>query len=614
MEIDQSLIDIFLEEISQLIQDFQKALLTLEDQFDQGAFDEVLRILHNIKGTSKALGFEVIGNFVHEVESTLIPLHRQGNQEPFGRDLSGNLLQSGDLILQAAENPDQSADSQFEKLLSQLKNIFESRSAAPPPEPRPELTLASSPIETEHETFSEEETSSCEAHMPQIINPEEKREEQQIVTLPEEEPHFLETLPSRDDFEGSDFHEEQTKEEIPLPTPPASLEAEPSTAVPQQVRSLRIPLNKLEKLERCIGEMLIQQGSVLQVVQNLPLEKRGPIFQFLKLIKEAQDMTSSLRMLPLTQMYQRLNRVARETASMINKKIKLSLEGENLEVDKVLLEKMTDPLVHIIRNAIDHGIETEEKRIAKGKDPFGQVSLKTFYEGDRLVFEIKDDGAGLDEERLLAKAEEKGILSPNQKLSREETHNLIFHPGLSSKDEATEVSGRGVGMDVVKQNVQHARGTIKIHSEKEKGSTFHISLPLTLSVLEALLIQVAEGFFFLPLSDVGEVLNYDEKKITAWSSTGQILSLREKHYSVHPLGQIVGEKKQTQPRSMIITNTQPKPIAILVDEIIGRQQIYIKPLPEELKQKKIFSGVTILKTGRLAFVLEMNQFSREQGI
>jgi len=308
----------------------------------------------------------------------------------------------------------------------------------------------------------------------------------------------------------------------------------------------------------------------------------------------------------LKQTFQKMQRIVRDTARALDKKINFELIGEDTEVDKTLLEKLGDPLVHMVRNAVDHGIESAEKRKAAGKIEAGSIKLAAFHRSGSLVIEIRDDGGGLDAAKLTAKAIEKGILKPGTTLNERDAHQLIFASGFSTKTEVTDVSGRGVGMDVVKTNITQMQGEIQIDTEIGKGSCFRIVLPLTLAIVESMVIRSGKDDYVIPLSHVHESLRPVAGDIHFASGLGEILHLRGESIPLYRLGEILGTSKSRADGIAIVVRTHEKPFAILVDDILGQQQVVIKALGKELRNIKGFSGSAILGNGRPALILELH--------
>ncbi|MEO5969688.1 MAG: chemotaxis protein CheA, partial [Bdellovibrionia bacterium] len=339
------------------------------------------------------------------------------------------------------------------------------------------------------------------------------------------------------------------------------------------------------------------------------------VHQLGKVTKEVQNMSMRLRMLPLKQTFQKMERVARDAAGAVGKRMRLIVEGENTELDRTLLDNVSDPLVHLIRNAIDHGLESEDVRVSRGKDPVGTIHLLAFHQSGRLVIEVRDDGGGIDCERVRAKAIEKGIIQPAIALTRDEALQLIFYTGFSTKSEVTEISGRGVGMDVVKTQISALQGEIEIETEVGKGSCFRLFLPLSLWIMDGLVVRCGSERYVIPLSHVYESIRPSSDDVQFKSGVGEILILGEESIPLFRLSRLLA-RKEVQESAVdsiaIVVRTHSQPCAILVDEIQGQNQVVIKKLGSQIRHLTGFSGSTILGDGRPALILEVADLIQRQ--
>jgi two-component system chemotaxis sensor kinase CheA len=327
-----------------------------------------------------------------------------------------------------------------------------------------------------------------------------------------------------------------------------------------------------------------------------------------KLSKEIQAISMSLRMVPLKQTLQKMQRIVRDTSKTLKKKVCLELIGEDTEIDKTVLEHLADPLVHIVRNAVDHGLESSDERLAIGKDEEGVVSIRAFHEGNNLVIEIKDDGKGINSQIIREKAIEKKVISANADLSEEELINLIFHPGFSTKSEVSEISGRGVGMDVVKTNIEKLAGEVKVTTEIGKGSTFRVVLPLTMAIIDAMVTEVGDERYIIPLSQIYESLSPKEDVLRFVNGVGECLQIRGEVIPLFRIGRALGrqgKERDIHEQIAIIVNSEHRNFAVLVDNILHQQQVVIKKLGDEIVNQKGFIGSSILGDGRPAFILDL---------
>ena len=351
-----------------------------------------------------------------------------------------------------------------------------------------------------------------------------------------------------------------------------------------------------------------------QLKTNESVIVKKTLSQLGKVSKEIQDLAMSLRMIPLKPTFQKMQRIVRDTAQALKKDVGITLQGEDTELDKTVLERINDPLVHLIRNAVDHGIESGEVRVAKNKAAKGTVTLSASHRAGRLVIEVKDDGGGLDPAKLMKKAIEKGILKPGTVLSDADAYQLIFAPGFSTKELVTDVSGRGVGMDVVRTNIQELGGEVQIESVLGVGTTFRIFLPLTLAIIDAMVVMLNNERFVMPLNHVHETLQPKPELIHTTTNMGDVMVLRGDHLPVYRLGDFFGMRPTISIFEMtaLVVRTTKEPFVVLVDSMIGPQQVVIKQLGVELSALKGVSGTTILGDGKPALILEPSELIKKK--
>jgi two-component system chemotaxis sensor kinase CheA len=382
--------------------------------------------------------------------------------------------------------------------------------------------------------------------------------------------------------------------------------------------TIRVSLRKLDALLRLVGELSIQHSIVSNANKQGTLtnnKTHEAITLASKFIQDLQSEAMSLRMQPVDGLLRRLDRIARDVARTQTKQVRVIVAGENVEMDKTVLEKMKDPLVHIMRNAVDHGIETDSERNLAGKSPIATIHIEAVQTAANVCITIRDDGRGLNTERIRQKAISKGLISPNQNLSSDDIHNLIFLPGFSTADQVTDVSGRGVGMDVVISAVKALNGHVDIESEFGKGTTFSINLPSTLSVLDAIIVNVNNASYALPIADIKEVVDMSSVKIETTGSTSRMVSLRGKVVPVEDLSAFLAcnnNGPKPSPTVAIVTSSGKSEIALLVDQIIGQQSIVVRPVEKALDEIPGFSGATILASGDPAMIIQLSQIIKSQ--
>ncbi len=370
--------------------------------------------------------------------------------------------------------------------------------------------------------------------------------------------------------------------------------------------SVRVPSDRLDKLINLVGELVITQASLTQVAADIDhTDLDGPVEDIQRLTGELRDNVLNIRMMPIGATFSKFRRLVRDLSSELGKEIKLNTSGAETEMDKIILERLDDPLVHLIRNCIDHGIETAEVREKNGKTATGTIFLSAVHVGTNVMITIQDDGAGLNAENILEKAREKGLVSENDDLSEKEIFKLIFAPGFSTAQTVTTVSGRGVGMDVVKRTIDMLRGTIDVDSRPGEGTIITLKLPLTLAIINGLLVTIGENFFVLPLMSVQECVEMDQQKEKAKGRN--ILNVRGEIVPYIRLRDHFGINDKTADlEHMVIVDVHSERIGFVVDHVIGGHQTVIKTLGPIFKNINDISGATILGDGTVALILDTN--------
>jgi two-component system chemotaxis sensor kinase CheA len=377
--------------------------------------------------------------------------------------------------------------------------------------------------------------------------------------------------------------------------------------------TVRVDRDRLDKMINQIGELVIGTSMVEQDWSRFhPDMESAALVQLGKIVRDLQEMSLSLRMVPIAASFQKMTRIVRDLSHRLGKQIHLETEGEDTELDKTVVDQIGDPLLHMVRNSVDHGIELPEERIAAGKSPEGTICLKAYHQGGNFIIEIQDDGKGLDRDRILRKAIERGIVSENDNLSDEDIYGLIFAAGFSTAEQVTDVSGRGVGMDVVRRNVEALQGSISIRSQKGKGCRMIVRLPLTLAILDGLLVRVANDSYVIPLLSVVESINQKDRDIKSVLSKGEVITLRGEIVPLLRLDRILNLRQShdtTDSNLLVIVEDQGRKYSLAVDELLGQQQVVIKNLEANFQKVPGVAGATILGDGRVALILDINGIS-----
>jgi two-component system chemotaxis sensor kinase CheA len=405
-----------------------------------------------------------------------------------------------------------------------------------------------------------------------------------------------------------------------VPTPVAD-GGEPAAAArppaaKQVATTMRVELEKIDRVVNMVGELVIAQAMLGQIVHGLPEETSSRLAQMLDEVihhtRELKDSVMSMRAQSIGAVFQRMPRLVRELATKTGKKVRLEMHGENTEVDRSIIERLGDPLTHIIRNSIDHGIESPQDRLAAGKSDEGTIRLVAEHRGGRIVVEVSDDGGGIDPDRVLKKAKAKGLVSPDAILSEDEINNLIFLPGFSTAEAISDISGRGVGMDVVRRNIQDVGGRITLKSERGRGMTLQLALPLTLAVMDGMVIKVGGQTYVLPMSAIVECLRPARSDIHNLLGGRGMLRLRGNLVPLTHLCDLLdlGAAADTDERVVIIADAgDGTRFGLIVDELCGHQQVVVKSMEESYGTVPGVGGATILGNGRVALILDVEKLS-----
>ncbi|MGH8268679.1 MAG: chemotaxis protein CheA, partial [Steroidobacteraceae bacterium] len=400
----------------------------------------------------------------------------------------------------------------------------------------------------------------------------------------------------------------------PAPAPRADGPAKPEGAVSTlgDSGSIRVSVEKIDELMNTVGELVITQAMLSQLgsyFDGPEAEKlRAGLGQLERNVRELQESVMRVRMLPISFVFSRFPRMVRDLAQRLGKQIELKLTGEQTELDKTVLEKIGDPLVHLVRNCIDHGIESPGARTAAGKPAEGTVHLDACHRGGNIAVEVSDNGGGLDKDRILAKARARGLVGPNDSLSDAEIHELIFVPGFSTAEKTTDLSGRGVGMDVVRRNVKELGGKIEVRSEAGRGSRFTITLPLTLAIVDGQSVAVGTETYIVPLVSIVESMQLKATGVTRLSGHSEVLSFRGDYLPIIRLHELFG----VEPRSralheglVVVAEGDGRRVGLFVDDLLGQQQVVIKSLQANYGHIEGVSGATILGDGSVALILDV---------
>jgi two-component system, chemotaxis family, sensor kinase CheA len=376
--------------------------------------------------------------------------------------------------------------------------------------------------------------------------------------------------------------------------------------------SIRVSIEKIDELLNSVGELVITQSVLSQLAAPLEgreaEELRSALGQLERHMRSLQESVMRVRMLPISFVFNRFPRLVRDLGQRLGKKIELRVIGDQTELDKTVLEKIGDPLVHLVRNSIDHGIESPDARLAAGKSAHGVIELNAYHKGGNVIVEVSDDGGGLKRDRILAKARERGLIGPDEELSEDRIYNLIFAPGFSTADVVSDVSGRGVGMDVVKRNINELGGHVQIHSMPGKGSMVRIRLPLTLAILDGQLARVGSEVYVVPIVSIVETMQVRRELVNSIASKGEVFRLRDEYLPIVRLYDLFGidpDHTDLLDGLMMIVEADGKRVGLFVDELMSQQQVVIKSLETNFRPITGLAGATMLGDGRVALILDI---------
>ncbi|MBB5020828.1 chemotaxis protein CheA [Desulfurispira natronophila] len=393
---------------------------------------------------------------------------------------------------------------------------------------------------------------------------------------------------------------------------PSAPSKEPVKQTVQKRSFVRIDTEKLDELFDSVGELVIAQSFLNQneIIANIPDENVKKTLETLsKITRLIQNRVMSLRMVPIRDTFEKMRRVVRDASRKIDKDIQLQISGEDTEIDKNMVDALGDPLIHLIRNSIDHGIESDtSERTSNGKPSQGNIYLRAFHKGGSVVIEIADDGRGISRDKVLSKAIDRGLVSPDEELSDHQVYALIMQAGFSTADAISDLSGRGVGLDVVRTAIEQLRGKVEIHSEPGKGSTFSLYLPLTLAIIDGMLVRSCNETFIIPTLSILESFQPDKQSVYTYQGKGEFVKLREDILPIVRLDQMLGLDQEPVPAheaTLVCVENDNGQFALLVDELVGRQQVVIKPIGEGSIRIPQVSGAAVMGNGMVALILNV---------
>ena len=639
-------IALFQEEAAELIEALESGLLELERERSDDVINRVFRAIHTIKGGAGLVGLDELAYFSHDVEH-LMQHVRAGDVEP-AEDVIAVLLGATDLVrMFVAENiPEESARR---PILRGLHDVLARRGLKPAkplelpgrssPAPAP---AASAPGTPARPSAGPRAAADQDVPVYSVIPPEGTPDAARAKwgflfktgTLPpiphdpsEPAPEIPTTASLFDALGPSRAAPDAPRAATPPPAPVTSAgmhpAAEPVRAEerkPAEVHeprseagaaTVRVPLEKLDRLVNLVGELVIAQATVAQLVSQVDTSRVPALVESIGVMerhcRELQERVLGVRMLPIETVFGRFQRLARDLGASCGKRLELTLEGGETELDKTVLESMTDPLTHLVRNAIDHGLETPAERVAAGKPELGHLAIRAAQKSGTVRIDVSDDGRGLDRDRIFAKAVKQGLIDPGEPIDDASVYSLVFRPGFSTRDEVSSLSGRGVGMDVVKSTVERLKGSVGILTEAGRGTTFRITLPLTMAILDGLALEMGGQVYVLPLVAVVESVRVSPQQIRRVANRQEAVEVRSELHPLVRLADVFDAHATSDDATrgiVVIVDDGARRYALLVDDVVGQYQVVVKSLEANYGRVAGLSGATILGDGRVALILD----------
>ncbi|HBV4181621.1 TPA: chemotaxis protein CheA [Escherichia coli] len=636
----------FFDEADELLADMEQHLLVLQPEApDAEQLNAIFRAAHSIKGGAGTFGFSVLQETTHLMEN-LLDEARRGEMQ-LNTDIINLFLETKDIMQEQLDAYKQSQEpdaASFDYICQALRQLaLEAKDETPSAVTRLSVVAKSEPQDEQSRSQS-----------PRLIILSRLKAGE--VDLLEEELGHLTTLTdvvkgtdslsailpgdiAEDDItavlcfviEADQITFETIEVSPKISTPPVlKLAAEQAptgrverekTTRSSESTSIRVAVEKVDQLINLVGELVITQSMLAQRSSELDPVNHGDLItsmgQLQRNARDLQESVMSIRMMPMEYVFSRYPRLVRDLAGKLGKQVELTLVGSSTELDKSLIERIIDPLTHLVRNSLDHGIELPEKRLAAGKNSVGNLILSAEHQGGNICIEVTDDGAGLNRERILAKAASQG-LTVSENMSDDEVAMLIFAPGFSTAEQVTDVSGRGVGMDVVKRNIQEMGGHVEIQSKQGTGTTIRILLPLTLAILDGMSVRVADEVFILPLNAVMESLQPREADLHPLAGGERVLEVRGEYLPIVELWKVfnvAGAKTEATQGIVVILQSGGRRYALLVDQLIGQHQVVVKNLESNYRKVPGISAATILGDGSVALIVDVSALqaiNREQ--
>lgn len=598
---------------------------------DPERLNRIFRSAHSIKGGSGTFGFAQVADFAHALES-LLDEARSGRRE-INAEMVGLLLRAVDCLraLLHAAKDDGPVPPDIEVLHAELERAHAvGRPSAPASEPAGSGNRSGWRIHFEpQERFfhSGNDPLRIFRALSELGKLDTSAESSRVPGWDEYDPETcylgwdikLQSQAARDALEevfawvvgDCELH----LEAAPAPAPAGR--AEPK-ADDKMTSSIRVATAKVDGLVDIVGELVITQTMLTQLVQDFTPDRsaqlQAGVAQLERHTRNLQDAVLGIRMLPLGFVFSRLPRLARDVSTLLGKQVELEISGDRTELDKAIIERISDPLIHLVRNSIDHGIESPQERVDAGKSAHGTIRLNAYHKAGNVVIELTDDGRGLDRERILGKARERGLISPDTPIEPAQVDEFIFLPGFSTSESVSDVSGRGVGLDVVRNNIRTLGGGVEVSSSDGQGTRFIIRLPLTLAIVDGMSLRVGSEIYILPLAWIAETLQVKPERVSQPAGGPEIIAVREEYVPLLRLDRLFNIQARATTLNeglVVIVEADGKRVALFVDELLGQQQVVLKSLEPHCERLEGISAATILGDGTVALILDAGSLVRQ---
>ncbi|MDC6118547.1 chemotaxis protein CheA [Serratia rubidaea] len=634
----------FFDEADELLADMEQHLLELDPLApDIEPLNAIFRAAHSIKGGAATFGFTILQETTHLLENLLDSARRQ--EMSLSTEIINLFLETKDIMqeqLDAYKTSQQPDADSFAYICQALRQLALEAQQDAPALPAAAAAEAEAAVEASpppaaagngglHISLTDLKPNEIPllleelGNLGEVHNPQQSDSSLSVTLLTSVSAEDISAVlcfvlePEQIAFaaaEAAETSEAVTTAEPAAPAPhvaaPAAEAPKPRSKATTESSSIRVAVEKVDQLINLVGELVITQSMLAQRSGTLDPVVHGDLLNSMSQLernaRDLQESVMSIRMMPMEYVFSRFPRLVRDLAGKLNKRVELTLQGSSTELDKSLIERIIDPLTHLVRNSLDHGIEDPQARLAAGKPEVGNLILSAEHQGGNICIEVTDDGAGLNREKILAKAAAQG-LAVSDSMSDEEVGMLIFAPGFSTAEQVTDVSGRGVGMDVVKRNIQEMGGHVEIHSQAAKGTSIRILLPLTLAILDGMSVKVNEEVFILPLNAVMESLQPQAEDLHPLAGGERVLQVRGEYLplvELYRIFDVAGAKTEATQGIVVILQSAGRRYALLVDQLIGQHQVVVKNLESNYRKVPGISAATILGDGSVALIVDVS--------